>query len=106
MMEACADGPYRGRRRWSMLHVVPAKEAQMIRLSAASPRFPRLRPQAGPTRRHVLTAGAAVATGALAAACGATGGEPSQSANLSKGPQKVVFYTVFASGEPWERYQG
>ena len=24
----------------------------------------------------------------------------------SKGPLKVVFYTVFASGEPWDRYQG
>src|SRR5687767_10182373 len=88
-----------------MLHVVPAKEAHMTRLSVASPRFYRSHPQPGSTRRRFMAAGAALATGALAAACGATGDTP-QAANLSKGPQKVVFYSVFASGEPWERYQG
>ena len=75
----------------------------MTRLAAASPRS---YPRPGPTRRRVMAAGAALATGAFAAACGATGGDAPQSANVSKGPQKVIFYTVFASGESWERYQG
>jgi multiple sugar transport system substrate-binding protein len=57
-----------------------------------------------PTRRRFRTTGAtlAIGSGALAAACGATS-EPAPT--TSKGPLKSTFYTVFASGEPWDRYQ-
>ena len=60
-------------------------------------------PQRRVTRRRALATGAALTGGSLTAACGATSA-PSDPA-ASKGPQKVIFYTVFASGEPWDRYQ-
>ena len=55
------------------------------------------------SRRRLFASSVALTTGAIAAACGAAGTE--QPAVTSKGPQKVIFYSVFASGEPWDRYQ-
>jgi len=53
------------------------------------------------TRRRLLTAVPILTAAALATACGASATPES---TTSKAPSKVVFYSVFASGEPWERY--
>ena len=58
-------------------------------------------PRPAPTRRRFLAAASTLT--AVATACGVSTTPESTS---SKGPQKATFYTVFASGEPWDRYQG
>jgi ABC-type glycerol-3-phosphate transport system substrate-binding protein len=58
------------------------------------------------SRRAVHAGAAALAGNALAAACGGPStSQPEAGGAATKGPQKVVFYAVFASGEPWDRYQ-
>ncbi len=60
----------------------------------------------GRTRRALLSA--AVGAGAslpLLAACGGAPSQPEGAGQSARAPAKVVFYSVFASGEPWERYQ-
>ncbi len=62
----------------------------------------------GRTRRALFAAAASLGGGALMAACGGPGAgtaPPEGAGQAAKAPATVVFYSVFASGEPWERYQ-
>lgn len=65
----------------------------------------------GHTRRTLFAAAATLAAGATVPALAACGSatEPSGSsgpaARPEKAPTKVVFYSVYASGEPFDRYQ-
>src|SRR5215217_1610314 len=60
------------------------------------------------TRRAVVAAAVTLGAGAslpLLAACGGTAAPTEGTGQASEAPTKVVFATVFASGEPWDRYQ-
>ena len=85
----------------------PAPTSPLPVTSTAQPRTgPSRRGSERSSRRAVLAGAAALAGSALAAACGGPStSQPAAGGAATTGPQQVVVSAVFASGEPWDRYQ-